>query len=297
VWFDALLNYYSALSYARPGEDLTARFWPASVHLIAKDILRFHTVYWPALLMAAGLELPERVFVHGYLLMEGEKMSKSLGNVLDPFAVIERFGADALRFYLLRDVSFGQDGSVSTAAFEQRYATELANDYGNLASRTLAMLARYRDGVVPAVALDPGLAEDFSGLAQRVCELLDGVELTAALEEIWQRVRRLNRYVEECAPWQLAKDPARADDLDRVLATLAEGLRVVTVLLHPYLPAGTQRLLDALGAPETDLAGARLGEGARLGGQAAGGQAAGERAAEGRRVRAIEPLFPRVEAT
>jgi methionyl-tRNA synthetase len=281
VWFDALLNYYSALSYARPGEDLSERFWPANVHLIAKDILRFHTVYWPALLMAAELQLPKRVFVHGYLLMDGEKMSKSLGNVLDPFAAIERFGADALRFYLLRDVSFGQDGSVSTAAFEQRYATELANDYGNLASRSLAMIARYRDGAVPAVALDTALAEDFNGLAERICELIDGVELTTALEEIWQRVRRLNRYVEECAPWQLAKDPARAGDLDRVLATLAEGLRVVTVLLHPYLPASTQRLLDALGAPDTGLASARLEAGVSAGRALAG----------------IEPLFPRVEAS
>jgi methionyl-tRNA synthetase len=253
VWFDALLNYYSALSYARPGEDLTGAFWPASCHLIAKDILRFHTVYWPALLMAAGLELPERVFVHGYLLMEGEKMSKSLGNVLDPFAVIDRFGADALRFYLLRDVSFGQDGSVSTAAFEQRYESELANDYGNLASRVLAMVARYRDGVVPrgpdGAALDPALAGDFDGLAERVAELIDGVELTVALDEIWQRVRRLNRYVEEEAPWVLAKDPDRARDLDRVLGTLVEGLRVVTTLLHPYLPASTERLLQALDAP------------------------------------------------
>jgi methionyl-tRNA synthetase len=253
VWFDALLNYYSALSYARPGEDLTSEFWPASCHLIAKDILRFHTVYWPALLMAAGLELPERVFVHGYLLMDGEKMSKSLGNVLDPFAAIDRFGADALRFYLLRDVSFGQDGSVSTAAFEQRYESELANDYGNLASRVLAMVARYRDGVLPhgpdGATLDPLLTGDFDGLAERVAELIDGVELTVALDEIWQRVRRLNRYVEEQAPWVLAKDPARAGDLDRVLASLVEGLRVVTVLLHPYLPASTARLLAALDAP------------------------------------------------
>src|SRR4051812_45801491 len=168
VWFDALLNYYSALSYARPGEDLTDELWPASYHLIAKDILRFHTVYWPALLMAAEIELPERVFVHGYLLLEGEKMSKSLGNVLDPFEVIERFGSDALRFYLLRDVSFGQDGSVSTASFELRYETELANELGNLASRTISMLLRYRDGEVAALAPDPALAGDFEGLASTV---------------------------------------------------------------------------------------------------------------------------------
>ena len=284
VWFDALLNYYSALSYARPGKDMTSELWPASCHVIAKDILRFHTVYWPALLLAAGLELPHKVFVHGYLLMEGEKMSKSLGNVLDPFAVIDRFGADALRFYLLRDVSFGQDGSVSTAAFEQRYESELANDYGNLASRTLAMVVRYRDGVLPAEALrapDPALARDFAGLAERVAELIDRVELTNALDEIWQRVRRLNRYVEEEAPWQLAKHPERAEDLDRVLATLIEGLRVLTVLLHPYLPASTTRLLEALGAPDVALTAAELG--------------AGSPAAAGQAVSAIEPLFPRVE--
>jgi len=275
VWFDALLNYYSALSYARPGEDLTDQFWPASYHVIAKDILRFHAVYWPALLMAAEIELPEHVFVHGYLLMDGEKMSKSLGNVLDPFAVIERFGADALRFYLLRDVPFGQDGSVSTASFEQRYQSELANELGNLASRTIAMIGRYRDGTVTATELDPVLAEDFAGLSERVSEQLDRAELTLALDEIWQRVRRLNRYVEEQAPWEIAKDDALVGDLDRVLGMLAEGLRTVTVLLWPYLPASSEKLLAALGAPDVSLAGASFGAG-RI-----------------ERVNPIEPLFPK----
>jgi methionyl-tRNA synthetase len=297
VWFDALLNYYSALSYAAAPPsasasegggtaagtgagtgaraDLTQTFWPPSYHLIGKDILRFHAVYWPALLMAAGLELPEHVFVHGFLLMDGEKMSKSLGNVLDPFEVIERFGADALRFYLLRDVPLGQDGSVSTAAFEQRYESELANDLGNLASRTIAMIVRYRDGVLPPGDVDSALRDDFAGLRERVCECIDRAELTLALEEIWERVRRLNRYVEEQAPWQLAKDDARAEQLDVVLRTLAEGLRSVTVLLAPYLPASTERLLAALGAPELSLAAAAFGEGAI------------------ERVSAIEPLFPK----
>ncbi len=261
VWFDALLNYYSALSYARAGEDLTAALWPASYHLIGKDILRFHTVYWPALLMAAGLELPDRVFVHGYLLMEGEKMSKSLGNVLDPFEVIDRFGSDALRFYLLRDVPFGQDGSVSTAAFELRYETELANELGNLANRTISMLLRYREGAVAPVELDPALAADFAGLPETVAGHVDRAELTVALEEIWQRVRRLNRYVEERAPFRLAKDESAADELTAVLANLAEGLRTVTVLLWPYLPNSAARLLAALGAPDTSLAGAAFGSG------------------------------------
>jgi methionyl-tRNA synthetase len=260
VWFDALLNYYSALSYAS-AEDRTQELWPADYHLIGKDILRFHTVYWPALLMAAEIELPRHVFVHGFLLMDGEKMSKSLGNVLDPFAVIDRFGSDALRFYLLREVPFGQDGSVSTASFELRYESELANDLGNLASRTIGMLTRYRDGAVSQGDMDPTLAGDFSGLSQRVGAYVDRAELHLALEEIWALVRRLNRYVEEQAPWRLAKEQGREAELDRVLRTLAEGLRVVMVLLWPYLPRSAERLLAALGAPGLQLSGAELGAG------------------------------------
>jgi methionyl-tRNA synthetase len=279
VWFDALLNYYTALTYARPGEDLRERFWPADTHVIAKDILKFHTVFWPALLMAADIPLPRHVFVHGYLLMDGHKMSKSLGNVLDPFKVIEEFGSDALRFYLLRDVSFGQDGSVSTAEFEQRYESELANDFGNLASRTIKMILRYRDGAVPQVDVDPTLAPDFDGLAERVSALVGRAELTPALEEIWQRVRRLNRYVEEQAPWKLAKDEERAADLDRVLATLAEGLRVVTVLVHAWIPDRAGILLDALGAPDLAISGARLG------------------AAVPEQVTDLDPLFPKHQAS
>jgi methionyl-tRNA synthetase len=292
VWFDALLNYVTALSYARPGQDLTARFWPATFHVIGKDILKFHAVFWPALLMAAGYELPRHVVIHGFLLSppasaDGadspgaasgalEKMSKSRGNVIDPFEVIETFGADALRFYCFREVSFGQDGPVSPAGFATRYETELANEYGNLASRTLAMIGRYRDGVVPAADPDPDLAADFEGLAGQVAALLDGAEITAALDAVWQRVRRLNRYVEERAPWQLARDEASAGELDRTLYGLAEGLRVLTVLLHPYLPATAEKLLRALGHPELDLDAARFG--ARAGGA---------------RVDAVGPLFPK----
>jgi len=268
VWFDALLNYYSALSYAPTpagfapgGGDLTERVWPATYHLIGKDILRFHAVYWPAMLMAADIELPEHIFVHGFLLMDGEKMSKSLGNVLDPFEVIERFGTDALRFYLLREVPFGQDGSVSTASFELRYESELANELGNLASRSIAMIARYRDGVLPAGDLDPELAADFEGLTESFCAHIDRAELTVALESVWERVRRLNRYVEEQAPWRVAKEEGREQDLDRVLRTLAEGLRTVTVLLWPYLPHSCEKLLAGLGAAELSLQGAALGPG------------------------------------
>jgi methionyl-tRNA synthetase len=189
--------------------------------------------------------------------MDGEKMSKSLGNVLDPFEAIERYGPDALRFYLLRDVPFGQDGSVSTASFELRYESELANELGNLASRTIAMVHRYRDGIPPAVALDAELDGEFAGLAEQVEAMIDRAELTGALDAIWQRVRRLNRYVEERAPWVLAKDDARADELDLVLCTLVAGLRVLAVLLHPYLPSSTDKLLAALGYEDRSLALAR----------------------------------------
>ncbi|MDQ2760588.1 MAG: methionine--tRNA ligase [Actinomycetota bacterium] len=287
VWFDALLNYVTALSYAPSpmetesaesvkGQGLFERFWPATVHLIGKDILKFHAVYWPALLMAGGLELPRHLFVHGFLLMDDKKMSKSLGNVLDPFEVMDKYGTDALRYYCLRDVSFGQDGNVSPAGFESRYESELANEYGNLASRTIAMIVRYRDATIPAVPTDPSLAGDFEALPEEVASLLDRFELTQALEVIWQRVRRLNRYVEERAPWRLAKDPAAADELDRTLASLAEGMRAVSVLLAPYMPATTSRLLGAIGAPTVDYARAGFAD-----------------RGSGARVEAIEPLFPK----
>jgi methionyl-tRNA synthetase len=277
VWFDALLNYYTALGFAREGEDLTERFWPPSLHVIGKDILKFHAVIWPALLMAAELELPRRMTIHGFLLMGEKKMSKSLGNVLDPFEVIDRFGADALRFYLFREVSFGQDGSISTAGFEARYETELANDYGNLASRVLAMVERYRVGVVPAeVPVDAVLAEDFDGVLPRFSELLDRAELSQALEEAWKLVRRLNRYVEETRPWELAKDEADPERLDEVLYSLVEGLRVTTLMLVPYLPRTSAQLLAALGEGSLELA--ELGS--RPGGQA---------------VERVPPLFPKIE--
>ncbi len=276
VWFDALLNYVTALRFAREGEDLTDRFWPADLHVMAKDILKFHAVIWPALCLAAEIEPPRRMVIHGYLLMGEKKMSKSLGNVLDPFAVIDRFGADALRFYLFREVSFGQDGAVSTAGFEQRYESELANDYGNLASRVLAMVDRYRDGTVPVAQVDATLAEDFEGAVERFSELLDRAELTQALEVVWTLVRRLNRFVEETQPWVLAKDEADPERLDEVLYNLVEGLRVTTLLLAPYLPQASEMLLAALA--EEGRALAELGS--REGGQG---------------VKRVPPLFPKID--
>lgn len=267
VWFDALLNYVTALSYAEAGEDLTDEFWPAQVQLIGKDILKFHTIYWPALLMAAGLELPDHVVVHGFLLMRDadgteHKMSKSLGNVLDPFQIIEDFGADALRYYCLREVRFGQDGAVSTSGFAARYEGELANELGNLASRTTAMVHRYRDGEVPQVAPDPAIAAELDPLVAQVSEMVDQQELTQALDVAWQAVRRLNRYVEEQAPWALAKDEGQAGQLDLVLATLADGLRIIGLLLHPWLPATVDTLFAAIGVDDLALSGATMRTGA-----------------------------------
>jgi methionyl-tRNA synthetase len=284
VWFDALLNYYTALSFAADdGSDQTDVFWPPTLQILAKDILKFHAVFWPAMLLAADVQLPRQLFIHGYLLMKDaggaeHKMSKSLGNVLDPFEVMDTFGTDALRYYCFREVSFGQDGAVSTVTFGERYETELANELGNLAGRTTNMVGRYCGGVVPAVGVDPELAADFEGLLEDVSTLLDDAEITQALERIWQRVRRLNRYVEENAPWQLAKDPERAGELKTVLRSLAEGLRVITVLLTPYIPESAEKLLAALGAPEIELAGARYGS--HPGGQA---------------VQKLPPLFPKPE--
>jgi methionyl-tRNA synthetase len=268
VWFDALLNYYTALSYARPGEDLTDRFWPADVHVIGKDILKFHTVFWPAILMAAGIEVPKRVFVHGFLLIDEKKMSKSLGNVIDPFKVIDLYGVDALRYYLIAAVNFGQDGSVSTADVEARYDAELRNQYGNLASRTFGMISQYRDGVVPRAELDGKIASEFSDISQRVRAHFDAVEPTQALTAVWALVRRLNQYVQDRTPWKLAKDEGAAAELDTVLYTLAEGLRVAAILSEPVLPNTSERLLAALAQENRSLEVARLGAvegGARLG--------------------------------
>src|SRR3954453_5039818 len=278
VWFDALLNYYTALSYARPGEDLTDHFWPADVHVIGKDILKFHTVFWPALLMAAGIEVPKRVFVHGFLLIDDKKMSKSLGNVIDPFQVIDLYGVDALRYYLVAAGVFGQDGSVSTADVEARYDAELRNQYGNLASRTFGMIGQYRDGVIPEAEADPEIAAEVADLAERGRPPFDAVEPTQALAAVWTLIRRLNQYVQDRTPRQLAKDEAAAGELDTVLYTVAEGLRVAAVLSDPVLPTTSERLLESLGQDDRSLENARLGA-------APGGAQLGE----------LGQLFPKVE--
>ena len=244
VWVDALLNYRTALEYGL-GRDVSAEFWPTNLHLMAKDILRLHGIVWPAMLLAAGYDPPQGLFVHGYFTSGGQKMSKTLGNVIDPFQVIERYGADALRFYLLREVQWGQDGDVTWEGIQRRYEGELANDLGNLVSRSLAMVARYRDGVVPegANALTP-VHED---VARRLAEY----DLTGALEEIWGLVRAANRFVEERQPWTLARSEEAADAtrLDETLYTLVDTVRALAVLLHPVIPAAAGKMLEAVGEP------------------------------------------------
>ncbi|MDQ3777413.1 MAG: class I tRNA ligase family protein, partial [Actinomycetota bacterium] len=279
VWVDALVNYLSALTYARPGEDLRARYWPHVRHLIAKDILRFHCVYWPALLLAAGYDVPRRIFVHGYLNLGGRGISKSLGNVIETSELVGAYGIDALRFWAVRAVSFGQDGDVSPESLHERYERELGNDLGNLVSRTTAMIARYRDGRIPDA---PGLgdADAVAVLAAEVPRRLDDFDLTGAIDLIWEYVRGLNKFVTDAKPWELAKDEGNSEELDRVLHALADGLRIAAVALHAYLPDTTRRILGALGQPE-DFAWSRV--------------ALGETApAEG--VESAPPLFPRVEA-
>jgi methionyl-tRNA synthetase len=275
VWADALVNYRSALSYA-PGENLE-RFWPA-VHLLAKDILRFHCVYWPALLLAAGEEPPKQLFVHGYLNFDDRKMSKSLGNVIDPLELIDVYGADAVRFYAARVTNFGQDGNVSVDDVRERYERELANDLGNLVSRTTAMIARYRDGVLEQTDASPPW--DLDSLRAALVSALERFEITNALDEIWLLVRRLNQYVEESAPWQLAKDEARSAELTAVLYNLADGLTAIAVALAPYLPDSAPRILAALGQPADDLSLERIRSRTAV-------------AAEG--IEPATPLFPRVE--
>ena len=278
VWVDALINYLSALSYARPGENLIEKFWPAN-HLLAKDILRFHCVFWPALLLSAGYEVPRQLFVHGYLTLGEQKISKSVGNVIEPLDLTEIYGVDALRYYVFRAARFGQDGNVSVDDVHERYERELGNELGNLLSRTTALVARSRDGRLAPSEVSRDLAAAIAAVGSAVPPRIDEYDLTGALDLIWDLVRRLNRHVEQTKPWEIAKDESRTAELDRVLYELADGLRAIAVAASAYLPDTATRILDALGQPH-DLSWDRVAPGLTA-------------AAEG--IAASEPLFPRIE--
>ena len=251
VWFDALLNYVTALGYGTDDDEAFKRLWP-SVHIVGKDIARFHAVIWPAMLMAAGLPVPERVFGHGWLLVGGEKMSKSKLTGIAPSEITDTFGSDAFRYYFLRAITFGQDGNFSWEDISARYQAELANGYGNLASRLVAMLQKYCDGEVPARGELTESDQTIDALAVSVTERADAAIAAFAPHEaiasVWELVDALNGYITEQAPWALAKDDANRERLGTVLTTALRGLGTVTVLLSPVMPKATEKLWASIGA-------------------------------------------------
>jgi methionyl-tRNA synthetase len=281
VWVDALTNYITAVGYPDTESATYRRYWPADIHVIGKDIVRFHAVYWPAFLMSAGLALPARVFAHGFLFNRGEKMSKSVGNVVDPFVMADHYGLDQIRYFFLREVPFGQDGSYSHEAIAQRINSDLANDLGNLAQRSLTMIARNCGGEVPAPgelsAADSALLARTDGLHGELRAALSEQALHTALTALWAVVAEANRYFAGQEPWALAKtDPER---MATVLHVTAEVLRQVAILAQPVMPQAMAVLLDQLGVAAGERAFDRLGAGGRL--------------APGTALPAPSPVFPR----
>ncbi|MDP9025698.1 MAG: methionine--tRNA ligase, partial [Candidatus Eremiobacteraeota bacterium] len=247
VWFDALLNYITAIGWDEP-QSRFDELWPASVQLIGKEIARFHTIIWPAILWALDELPPELVFAHGWITLDGQKIGKSMGNAVDPFALAERFGADSLRYFVLREAPFGSDFSYSEEKIAQRHNNDLGNDLGNLVRRSLSMLAKYRDGVVPARNAPSPFAARFKGMPDTVQSLMFSLDFRGALENIWELVTALNREIDERKPWILAKE-ARSEELDALLYDLCEGMRWLAVLLHPIMPERTQEMWRQL-APD-----------------------------------------------
>jgi methionyl-tRNA synthetase len=250
VWLDALSNYITALGYFSEDDAQFLRFWPADVQLIGKEIVRFHTIYWPIFLMALGVELPKKVFGHGWLLLDEGKMSKSKGNVIDPAILVERYGSDAIRYFLLREIPFGADGSFSEEALLQRINFDLANDLGNLLNRTLAMLGKYFQGKVPSPAAeeagDRALREAARSLPSKIIELMDELQFSNALAELWKFIGHANKYIDDVAPWALARE-GQQERLATVLYNLMESIRIISVLLLPVMPRTPEKIWKQLG--------------------------------------------------
>ena len=296
VWIDALTNYITALGYGQENDELYKKFWPADLHLIGKDILRFHTIYWPIMLMALGLELPKQVFGPGWLLVDGGKMSKSKGNVVDPVVLVNEFGVDPVRYYLLKEIPFGSDGLFNNEIFIKKVNSDLANDLGNLLSRTIAMVNKYFDGVIQAPTCKEDIDDELINLAldtpKKVEKAMDELRIPEALEEIWTLIGRANKYIDETTPWILAKDEEKRDRLGTVLYNLLESLRFISVLMTPFLTETSEKMNAQLNTELTTWDSLASFDGTKAGGHVVKGDVIFPRIDVEEKLKQLEALKP-----